>query len=315
MQAPEADKPVPIFVLGVLERSGTNFLSDLLSLHPDCGTAAPLHEAFFLFEADRLERYAVRTVSKWPERWSPSKSGVDDLLASLGRGLLDYLDTTAEASSSHRRLVTKTPSVKNLGLFPRLFPGVPAVVLMRDGRSVVESGVRSFGFTYEEQTRKWAWAARLIADTVDAPAEGGSGDSWPFLLVRYEDLVVDPAPQLRRIFAFTGLEVERYDFAAVERLPVRGSSTLRDGNGDLNWEPVAPSEDFSPLERWRGWTPAHHARFNWLGGPELVTFGYELAGPDRGVTYHLRNRLADAAWRIRRARRRPRPKGGTASRD
>lgn len=315
MQAPEADQAVPIFVLGVLERSGTNFLSDLLSLHPDCATASPVHEAFFHFEADLLERYARRTVSKWPERWSPSKSGVDDLLASLGRGLLDYLRTTAEASSPHRRLVTKTPSVKNLGLFPRLFPGVPAVVLMRDGRSVVESGVRSFGVTYEEQTRNWVWAARLIADTVDASADGRSADSWPFLLVRYEDLVVDPDPQLRRIFAFTGLEVERYDFAAVERLPVRGSSTFRDGNADLNWEPVAPSEDFSPLERWRGWTPARHARFNWLGGRELVTFGYELAGPDSGLTYHLRNRLADAAWRIRRARRGLRPKDGTASRD
>lgn len=313
--APEAYKPVPIFVLGVLERSGTNFLSDLLCLHPDCDKAAPVHEAFFHFEADLLEKYARRTVTKWPERWGLSKSGVDDLLASLGRGLLDYLHTTAEASSSHRRIVTKTPSVKNLGLFPRLFPSVPAVVLMRDGRSVVESGVRSFGYSYEGQTRKWAWAARLIADTVATPADGLSDDSWPFLLVRYEDLVMDPEPQLRRIFAFTGLDVERYDFAAVEQLPVRGSSTLRGGNRDLDWEPVAPPEDFSPLERWRGWTPARHARFNWLGGRELVTFGYELVGPDSGPTYYLRNRLADAAWRIRRARWRSRPKDGTARRD
>lgn len=313
MQAPEADRPVPIFVLGVLERSGTNFLSDLLSLHPDCDSAAPLHEAFFHFEADLLEQYARRTASKWPERWSPSTSGVDDLLAALGRGLLDYLRTTADAPS-HVRLVTKTPSVKNLGLVPRLFPGVPAIVLIRDGRSVVESGVRSFGFTYEEQTRKWAWAARLIAETLNAPADGLPADSWPFLLVRYEDLVVDPDPQLRRIFAFTGLDVERYDFAAVERLPVRGSSTFRGGGGDLNWEPVASSEDFSPLERWRGWTPARHARFNWLGGRELDTFGYRSTGPDSGLKYHLRNRLADAAWRIRPARRKPRPTGETDSR-
>jgi len=307
----EAHDRGPIFVLGVLERSGTNFLSDLLSLHPDCALASPLHEAFLHFEADLLKQYAHRTVSKWPERWSPSKSGVDDLLGSLGGGLLEYLHTTAEDSSS-RRLVTKTPSVKNLGLFPRLFPGVPAVVLMRDGRSVVESGVRSFGFTYEEQTRKWAWAARVIADTVGTPSDGQSPDGlWPFLLVRYEDLVLDPEPQLRRIFTFAGLEAERYDFDAVERLPVRGSSTFRPEDGGLNWEPVAQSEDFNPLERWRSWAPVRHARFNWLGGEELEAFGYAPVGPDRGLMYHLRNRLADASWKIRPSRRGPRPKDGT----
>lgn len=302
----EAHDRVPIFILGVLERSGTNFLSDLLSLHPDCALASPLHEAFFHFEADRLEQYARRTASKWPARWSPSVSGADDLLVALGRGLLGYLHETAEDSSS-RRLVTKTPSVKNLGLFPRLFPGVPAVVLMRDGRSVVESGVRSFGFTYEEQTRKWAWAARVIADTVGVPSAGRPVESWPFLLVRYEDLVLDSEPELRRIFTFTGLDAERYDFDAVERLPVRGSSTLRPEDGNLNWEPVAQSEDFNPLERWRSWTPARHARFNWLGGRELEVFGYERVGPDGGLGYRLRNRLADAAWRIRPARRGPCP--------
>jgi hypothetical protein len=306
-RSPRAEQHPPIFMLGVLERSGTNFLSDLLTLHPDCSKAAPLHEDFFHFDADLLEEYARRTASRWPERWIPSNAGAENVMASLGRGLLDFMYRTAEDTSG-RRLVAKTPSVKNLPLLPRLFPGVPAVVLIRDGRSVVESGVRSFGFTYEEQTRKWGWAARVIRETVGVPSDRGRDDSRPFLLVRYEDLVMDPEPQLRRIFAFTGLDAERYDFGAVERLPVRGSSTFRPESGNLNWEPVAQSEDFNPLERWRSWTPARHARFNWLAGRELEAFGYEPVEPRTGALNALRNRLADAKWAIRPKRRGPRPK-------
>ena len=301
------DEAGPIFILGVLERAGTNFLSDLLTLHPDCAPTAPLHEDFLHFEADLLQEYARRTSAKWPARWSPSESGARDLMKSLGRGLLHILRTTAD-DASHRRLVTKTPSVKNLGLLPHLFPGAHAVVLMRDGRSAVESGIRSFGFTHEEQSRKWAWAARVIRETVGAPSDDAPAESRPYLLVRYEELVTDPEPQLRRIFAFTGLEVERYDFAAVDRLPVRGSSTFRPASGDLMWQPVGRSDDFSPLERWRNWTSAQHARFNWLAGRELEAFGYELVGPRSGPGYHLRNRLADAKWKIRPSRRGPRPK-------
>ncbi|MGD8495338.1 MAG: sulfotransferase [Gemmatimonadales bacterium] len=304
-RTPRADQLTPIFVLGVLERSGTNFLSDLLTLHPDCAPAAPLHEDFLHFEADLLEKYARRTATKWPARWSPSETGAEDLLAALGEGLLRYMHATAEDSS--RRLVAKTPSVKNLDLLPRLFPGAPAIVLMRDGRSVVESGVRSFGYGYEEQTRKWAWAARVIRDTVGTTPGEGQPDTRPYFLVRYRDLVMDPEPQLRRIFEFTGLDADRYDYAAIERLPVRGSSTFRPKTGDLNWEPVAQSESFNPLERWRSWTRSRHARFNWLGGAELEAFGYEVVGPRAGPAYVLRNRLADVKWKLWPARRGPRP--------
>ena len=64
------------------------------------------------------------------------------------------------------RLVTKTPTVKNLGLFFQLFPTSKLLVLVRDGRSVVESAVRTFDRPYGHAAREWAssspgwWAAR-----------------------------------------------------------------------------------------------------------------------------------------------------------
>lgn len=295
-----ADESMPIFLFGVLERSGTNFLSDLLCRHPACAPVHPLDEGFFHFSADLLEHYARNTASKWHPDWGLSESGAEELLAAIGRGLLDFLRQKADASPERYQLVTKTPSVKNLALFPRLFPGASAVVLMRDGRSVVESGVRSFGFTYEEQTRKWVWAARVIAETVGTVSgDGPPPEAGPYLLVRYEDLVTDPEPELRRILAFTGLDPDRYDFAGVERVPVRGSSTFRGKDRDVNWTPVEPSEEFRPLERWRHWTSAMHDRFNWLGSGELVDFGYEPVGPRGGPMHEIRNRMKDITLRFR----------------
>lgn len=292
---PVTDESPPIFIFGVLGRSGTNFLSDLLCLHPDCAPAHPLDENFFHFFADQLEHYAHRTAGKWHPDWGLSEDGPDRLLASLGRGLLGYLDETADAGRTGRRLVTKTPSVKNLSLFPRLFPGAPAIVIVRDGRAVVESIVRSFGREYETPIRNWAWATRLILETTS----GGPSPETPFVVVRYEDLVTDPDPQLRRIFEFVGLDADSFDFDGVRDLPVRGSSTFRGDRDDVNWRPVERSDEFQPLRRWRDWTPARHDRFNWLAGRELEALGYERVGPAAGLPHAMRNRLKDLTWRLR----------------
>lgn len=302
------DEPTPIFIFGGLGRSGTNFLSDLLCLHPDCVPAHPLDEDFFHFYGDLLERYVRLTVNKWHPDWGLSDGGADRLLASLGHGLLAFLRDTVDETDTTRlggakgegrsRVVTKSPSVKNLSLFPRLFPGIPALVLVRDGRAVVESHVRSFGSEYETVMRKWAWAARVIRQTAGTPGQA----EWPFLLVRYETLLTDLASELRRLFAFTGLDPERFDFAAASSLPVRGSSTYRGHRGDVNWQPVRKSEKFRPMERWRDWSTGRHDRFNWLAGQELKAFGYEAVGPTDGLLHVLRNRLRDAMWYVRATR-------------
>jgi hypothetical protein len=49
----------PIFIHGVLPRSGTNFLWHLLLLHPDCAPAVlPVYEDLFLEHSDHLVAFA-----------------------------------------------------------------------------------------------------------------------------------------------------------------------------------------------------------------------------------------------------------------
>ena len=235
-----------IFILGITPRSGTNFLSDLLCLHPDCAAPAPIFEDHLTYHADLLIQYAKNVSQSWRPSWNISKDLQASLSSSLGNGLIEFLSLRV----GDNRLVTKTPSVRNLQHFFTAFPGAHLLVLVRDGRDVVESMVRGFAVNPEWAMRRWAEAARTILHF----QESNPNTDSKYLIVRYEDLVESLQTELRKILVFLGLNVETYDFESATHLPVRGSSTLRTpGEEPVHWEPIEKPTDFNPVQRWRQW--------------------------------------------------------------
>jgi len=279
---------LPVFILGIMRRSGTNFLKALLCLHPDCYSGDVIHEDFLLSRADLLVKYADSIPKEWNPKWVAGKKtcSSDGLCRCIGNSLVsflndqncgavpsqtDSLEPDSPADSSSKRLVTKTPSVKNLRHFFRLFPDAHLLIIVRDGRSIAESGVKTFGWDYEGAFRSWADAARTIlgfdTDHKDTHCR--------YMIVKYEDLNSDAEQQLKRIFAFLGLDSEKFDFTGAEGLPILGSSQVRDnGQEEMHWKPVKKSQDFDPAMRWSYWGRALHERFNWIGGEYLLQFGY-----------------------------------------
>ena len=128
----------PIFILGIAERSGTNFLLNLLLLHPDCGAPDPIWEDYLVHYADLLALYADSVFKRWKRIAGVETCLVDSLYQALGNGIVSSLASL----TGERRLITKTPSVNNLGFFFKLFPRAHLLVLLRDGRSVVESSIQ-----------------------------------------------------------------------------------------------------------------------------------------------------------------------------
>ncbi len=56
----------PIFVLGIMQPSGTNFLKDVVQLHPDCGFPGhPLLEDYLAQSADLLVKYIKSVATDW----------------------------------------------------------------------------------------------------------------------------------------------------------------------------------------------------------------------------------------------------------
>lgn len=291
----------PIFILGIAERSGTNFLLNLLLLHPDCGAPDPIWEDYLVHYADLLALYADSVFKRWKRIAGVETCLVDSLYQALGNGIVSSLASL----TGERRLITKTPSVNNLGFFFKLFPRAHLLVLLRDGRSVVESSIVSFGGIYEIAMRKWADAARTILHFEQANKDSNSR----YMIVRYEDLCTDLERELRRILAFLELDVETYDFHAAADLPVSGSSELRrQGEAAVHWKPVKKTAAFDPLTRWSGWSQALHERFNWIAGPYQRQLGYEKK-EFKGIRFLwvAWNKLMDIKlailWRIRKFKR------------
>ena len=234
----------PIFILGMLQRSGTNFLRDLLVRHPACAGTEVVAEDFLVHHAELLEEYCDWVHGHWADQYYPEEveEGRVRLMRRLGDGLLEFVRESVEG----RRPVVKTPSVRNIRLFYELFEDADLLVIVRDGRDLVESGMRSFGWGFEEAVRNWAHAVRTIRAFEERV--GAANRRWR--LVRYEDLVTDLEGALRAVFDTVGLDPRDFDFEAAGNLPVRGSSTYRGGRDEVHWEAVGQTDTFRPLRRW-----------------------------------------------------------------
>ncbi len=304
-----------IFIMGIMPRCGTHFLSSLLCQHSGC-TGSVLDEDCLLVHAGRLRSYSLRLEQLWDRVNGPGHAGDPVLLREcLGDGLAMYLNRLKQRSrqaraqqfqlpldhaADSRRLVTKTPQVINLNLFFELFPRASLLILIRDGRAVTESNALSFDIAPEAGMRTWDHAARTILEFDRSPANRGRS----YRIVRYEDLHLQPVPQMRDLLAFLNLEAAGYDFARAENLPVIGSSTFKRDAGKVRWVPVAKTADFNPLARADGWSRAQHERFNWLAGASAQALGYPLKTfPDAPLKWRLWNRVMDLKWKCGLRRR------------
>lgn len=276
-------------------------LYHLMELHPDIGMT-PIPEDFLVSESNDLVRFARRVGRRWAPFWREERQSEDVICDFLGRGLLDLLQLL-KRGNPRARLFTKTPSVENISLFRKFFPGRRLVILIRDGRSVAASLMQGMHVSFDEAVSRWVEGARLILEFTadpDTPPEN-------VIVVKYEDLVEHTEIELIRIFGFLGLNTDQYDFEAAAELPVFGSSFFQGTRpGPLHWDPVAKTDDFRPLDRWDGWSRTRHRRFNRVAGTYMTAFGYPLTHHDAtGFGSCLRNTAYDLWWQAARARRLP----------
>ena len=268
-----------VFILGIMPRSGTHFLANLLCGHPDCKKSV-LAEDGLVASSSLLAKYADVSNKEWEKDGVPEANRAHGLLLkSIGDGLLAFLQNIRQDAISKkasfpdtlpRYLVTKTPQVIGLENFFKLFPQNKLLILVRDGRAVVESGNISFNYDRERSSRQWRDAANnIIRFTKDTPQTSSN-----YLIVKYEELHTQTEQEMRKILLFMDLDPDKYDFKKALDMPVVGSSVFKRGDKAVSWLPVVKTADFDPLARASGWTRKQHERFNRIAGPQLEHFGY-----------------------------------------
>jgi hypothetical protein len=283
----------PIVIIGVSRRSGTNFLAGVLLCHRDCAAPAPpVAEDQLLRDASLLERYARHTARRWPRRWGDRAEAQRALERSLGSGLLSFLTTRTDGP----RTVTRSPYTDNLPLATKFFADADLVLLVRDGRSVAASLVHGWHWSHDRAIKEWRKGARAILDFTRSRT---GHDEQRFLLVRYEDLLLDFDTAVARLLDFAALDPQGFDHARASELPVFGSSYIRDGDGRLTWQPVGRPADFDPSRRYSTWSAFEHERFGWLAGDEQRSLGYPVDPVPTRMTTVARNVVLDAVGPLR----------------
>lgn len=269
-------QPQVIFILGIMPRSGTHFLSHLICHHEAC-VQSVIPEDGLLSQAGLLNKYTDRKYKIWQATNDLPPLDVRKLLKeNIGKGLIQFLFnstreiTNTELLENHKikYLVTKTPQVENIDQFFKYFPNEKLLILIRDGRALVESITKSFDHDFEEATRDWAEAAQKIIAFQKATEKD------KFLVINYENIHLHTQKNMEEILDFLQLEKSKYDFNSVNNIPIFGSSTVKTKGQEVHWNPVQKTKDFDPINRASHWTRKQHERFNWLAEKELIHFGY-----------------------------------------
>jgi hypothetical protein len=265
-----------IYISGIHKRSGTNFLTKLLLQHPQIKYCKHPGEDFLLVASSLLVQY-VNDVSKmWSEEWKGMC--IPDykmkLHGVISKALNDYLGVSAENYT-----LTKTPSTVGLDNFFKLFPGANLIILVRDGRNVVESGVQSFGWKYQQGFRRWTESALRIQKFL----EQNKAFQKQYMLVKYEDLNNDTENVLRNIFDHFGINQLVYPFSEVKSVPVVGSSTSSEIFGKIDWsKQIEKTNEFRPNDRYLHWDFKTKLSYNKICGEMAIKLGYEVFDRPQG---------------------------------
>lgn len=253
-----------IIIHGVMKRSGTVYSGELLGLHLDlCPYPNEVWEIPFLpLTGDILK---MQQEFFFVYESNVGKIGEHDFLPLFGSALVAYLYAFVPEG---QRMLLKMPGVQYLDYFYSVFPYENLLLLVRDGRDVVTSTVRTWPqIRFTHACRRW----RRSADQILRFQERHSGRPG-YWLARFEDAVLDPTTFVREVCRRFDLDENRYPHELSKALPVHGSSELKEQGKLVGFVPKP--ENFDPIGRWQEWPAGKRRTFKRIAGQALLDLGY-----------------------------------------
>lgn len=275
----------PIFVVGA-PRSGTTLLAAMLAAHSrlSCGP-----ETHFFPYLSRTDPDLLCAPELWPtaaikfllssdyggkpvpECYGISKQQLEGYLCSRQPAIPAILSALTESYmvlSGKERWVEKTPNhMLHLHEIRKYFPESPIIRILRDPRASALSISRA----------PWEWAPRDFAGALlfwraydDQSVDFFLTDEY-CLTLRYEDLVITPETELRKLCSFLGEDFED------AMLDTRESASRIVTAQDIAWHSrVGDAVDSTKANAWRlEITPEQNRLAEALVGDRLQAYAYE----------------------------------------
>jgi len=275
----------PIFIVGC-PRSGTTLLRDLLHAHPNL--TFPRESRFIarFYRAygepasqEDVERLASRILSfpRVKNLWGITATPADFADCRTFADVTGRVFEIFAVKSGKPRWGDKTPDyVYDIPLLLRLFPTAQVIHIIRDGRDVAVSWLRTdFGpANYYRAARMWKqWVSAGRRDGAALP-------SGSYFELKYESLLAAPEATMRRVCEFLG---EPFDPAVLK--PYRGR---RGGVAKPNPTYKPEFRDAIATGNSGGWRRAMSRRqraiFEGVAGGLLGELGYSCEGIGRKVS-------------------------------
>jgi hypothetical protein len=294
-------QPAP-FVVGV-SRSGTTLLRLMLDAHPDLTIPAETHFVPMVANVcDQLieegastevvRQRALETMMGHP-RWGDFRLSEEDVRERMeghdplttGDAIRAFYEAAAALEGKPRWGDKSPPYTYKAVRIQQALPEAHFIHIIRDGRDVALSlSEVSWGpDDITEAAEKWVRELRKARKRARGLAPG------TYMEIRYEDLVTEPEPLLRKIADFVDLPWDEamldYPRRAEERMRGEMERTLKPlGGGTITAEErtrqhqlVFQPPSASRAGRWRTeMSPEHRKAFESVAGPLLKKLGYEV---------------------------------------
>lgn len=186
----------------------------------------------------------------------------------------------------------KDPNIYNLKDFYDWFPNGKIFFLIRDGRDLVESSLKATLLVRKSQSKRKKiksflkyWSGKALIDYSKAYTRHYSElhstisffetNQLPYLLLKYEELFLDPINQLDRLFKYLEIELPDEVLKKMCHTEIVGSSFFRELSDRQNWTPQKSDASFKPIGRWQSWPLIKKLVFKRYAGEALVKAGYE----------------------------------------
>jgi hypothetical protein len=294
--APANDLPPAPFVVG-LTRSGTTLLRMMLDAHRELAIPPETHFVPDVLKAAREEGGTDAILAAFTENRTWADFGMDEgeLRARIeaapaddGAAAIRAFFTAYAERQGKPRWGDKTPAymlaVQRIG---RTLPESRFIHLIRDGRDVALSqSARALNEQPPPAEQAARWVKRIRKSREQASALKGPR----YVEARYEDLVRDPEPTLRRVCEFIELPWDEgmlsYHERAAERLSemagelrAEGSHATQEAGYRIdNHAPTTRPPDPSKLDKWkREMSPEDVRAYEGVAGEMLKDLGYEVA--------------------------------------
>ena len=261
-----AERDPALIIHAIMPRSGSVFVGELLRLHPALW-AYPydIWEFPFLQRADDVHLLQRRFLLSYEQ--NVGKIGEGDFLPLFASSLMAFVH---QAAPPGKRVLLKVPSVQYLHAFWDAFPHEQLLLLVRDGRDVVHSTLKTWPqLRFSMVCLRWRRAAEMVLAVREQFSERASC----YWLARFEDAVADPRAFVSSACEKFGLVLAEYPMEAIDSIPVRGSSSLGQ-RGRVSWQPAEKPEGYSPTGHWHSWSAWRKGVFKRIAGKPLEELGY-----------------------------------------